>query len=167
MRRIFIRPNIEAGLFSFRNNPLRSTLTITGIVVGIAAVVAVLSIGKGNQLKIEAEVNRMGPSLFWVEPRSSFSMNRVGRSTMLSVSRHESSLTMFDADLIRQRCPLVKYVAPSCSFYAQGTLDGKTVQFNLLATTPQYQQARSIQLVDGRYLCDMDMVLHNDVCVAE
>lgn len=167
MRRILLHQNIEAGLSSFRNNPLRSTLTITGIVVGIAAVVAVLSIGKGNQLKIEAEVNRMGPSLFWVEPRSSFSVSRVGNSTMVSMSRRDTPLSITDVEFIARQCPLVKCVAPTLSFYIQGTIDGKPVQLNIIAATPDYQAVKSIRLVDGRYLCDMDLVLLNNVYVVE
>ncbi|MCL4510106.1 MAG: ABC transporter permease [Bacteroidetes bacterium] len=167
MGRVFIRQNLEAGLFSFRNNPLRSTLTITGIVVGIAAVVAVLSIGKGNQAKIEVEVEKMGPSLFWVEPQSSFSMSQVGTSMMLSVSRTAHNLTIRDAALIKKRCTLVKYVAPASSFFVQGTLDGKTVQLNVVATTPEYQRVKSLQLVEGRYICDMDMKELNNICVVE
>jgi putative ABC transport system permease protein len=167
MNKTIIIQNLEAGLVSFRNNPLRSALTMIGIVVGISAVVAVLSIGKGNEAKVEAQVNKMGASLFWIEPQSRFSVNQVGASMALSMSNYMYHLSVMDVELIKEQCPLVKYVAPETSFYVQGVLDEKSVQVNIIATTPEYEKVKSLHLIGGRYICDMDVKDVSNVCVVE
>lgn len=167
MKRVLITANFEASLASFRSNPLRSTLTITGVVVGIAAVVTVFSIGKGNEARVEAQVSEMGASLLWIEPHSQFRMNQVGRSVRLSVSERPAQLTIRHAELIKNNCTLAKCVAPVSSYFVRAELDGRQIQVSMIATTPEYRMARSLQILNGRYVCDLDIIALNQVCAIE
>jgi putative ABC transport system permease protein len=154
--------NLEVGLSSLGSNPLRSSLTIIGIVVGIAAVVTVLSIGKGHEAKIEAEIQRMGASLFWVERTSRSFVSSYPRKHLLS-----HWLTLADAEAIGKTCTAVMWSVPVSTFFTSGRLNGKSVQLNVCATLSQYFKMKSLELLSGRYLCDEDAMQLSNVCVTE
>lgn len=173
-----IKRNLIVSLTSLRSNLLRSFLTISGIVIGIAAVVAVLSIGKGNEEKIEAQIQQMGANVFWINIlHSPYHENILHRSVVRSVQAfnqgdesylfNSSILTVADANDIRNRCSAVQWTAPFITSYANGKINGKHVQFNLIATSPEYSKVKSLTLVGGRYLADEDLIMQSDVCVIE
>ncbi|MHB8338668.1 MAG: ABC transporter permease [Ignavibacteriaceae bacterium] len=164
-----IKQNLTISLISLRSNLLRSFLTTSGIVIGIAAVVAVLSIGKGNEEKIEAQIQQMGANLFWVTPMSTPLIGNshfAGQSGM-SFSSSQYLLTRKDANAIRDRCKEVLWSAPVITSFGTGELNGKTVQLNVIATDPEYLKVKSLEIVAGRYLVDEDLFQLNNVCVIE
>lgn len=157
-----ITKNLQIALFFFRHNPLRSFLTMIGIIVGIAAVVAVLSIGKGNEAKIEAEIRKIGSSLFWIEP-----LARPAAEPGKFYSAPIQLLTIEDAAAIALNASAVKWSSPVSLLFASGAINGKSTQFSIVATTPQYSKVKSLSLLSGRYLSDIDLIRLNPVCIIE
>jgi putative ABC transport system permease protein len=60
--------NFRLALASLQLNRFRSLLAMLGVVIGVAAVIAVISIGEANRRRIEREVERIGADLFWLQP---------------------------------------------------------------------------------------------------
>lgn len=164
-----IKRNLEIGLVSLLANPLRSVLTMSGIIVGIAAVVAVLAIGKGQEARIRTEVEKMGENLIRITPQ------RLGpaiaRDFPTFTSRPSQTqiepLRLGDAEAIARTCPAIERVAPVATIYSRATINGVSVQVSVSGTTASYQSVRGYQLLVGRYLADEDLRQRSQVCVLE
>jgi putative ABC transport system permease protein len=164
-----IRQNLAAALDSLRLNPLRSYLTTSGIVVGIAAVVIIVSIGKGHKVKIEAEIERLGSDLLWVEvARLPFQSGMQSASARIfPATSVQRSLRVEDAEAVALTCTKIQSSAPIINSFATGSFLGQQTQFSLIATTPEYQKVRSVSLLWGRFLTDMDEKNINNICAIE
>jgi putative ABC transport system permease protein len=164
-----IKPNLEAGFASLCHNPLRAILTVSGIVVGIAAVVAVLAIGKGNEATIEQHVQQMGASLFWIEMRIPASQSGIPQVSQASypVAPYAQALTTNDADKIASRCNLVEWSSPFITTHMTGSVNGKQTQLKVVAVNSRYHKVRSLKIMNGRFFSDLENIQQREVCVAE
>ena len=164
-----IKKSLETSLAALIYNPLRSFLTISGIVIGIAAVVTVLSIGKGHEEKIKEQIREMGTNFFWVDAlqRPVFGNLKIKRQINLSAIPNNSTLTYPDAKSVSNFCSAVKWSAPVVTNFSFGTINGRDYQFNVIATTPEYLKVKSLELIEGRYLSYEDLNQLSSVCVVE
>ena len=161
-----IRQNLTISLISLRSNLLRSFLTMSGIVIGIAAVVAVLSIGKGHEEKIESQIKQMGANVFWVEMIHSpgignFSMQTIQGLMSAAKNRQTAAesfsftpkfLTNTDANAIRNYCTAIQWSAPVITSFANGMLNGKPVQINITPRFPNTEKSNLLQLYQAGIL---------------
>src|SRR6266404_682073 len=104
---------LRMALRALRRNIMRSVLTCLGIIIGIAAVIAMMEIGRGSSYSIEQTIASLGANVIQMDPRDSVvggvSSGGGGRVT----------LTPADADAIRAECSAAKWVAPSVDCRAQ------------------------------------------------
>jgi putative ABC transport system permease protein len=98
---------ILIALGSLIANPLRSFLTLLGIIIGIASIIAVVSIINGLNIYVEEKLSDLGPGVFVVS-RVGFITNR---EDFLAAIRKNKRLTLADAQAIRDRCPMADVVA--------------------------------------------------------
>ena len=139
---------IEA-LESLMSNKLRAGLTILGIVIGVAAVVAMLAVGAGAQNSISNSINGIGTNLLFV---ASGSFQRAQNSTVQRVE----PLTMQDAQAIADplQAPDVAAVAP----IIQGSLDvsynGEQETVQMTGVTPDFAIVRNVTLSEGDFISD-------------
>src|SRR5690242_17443281 len=90
---------LRLSLHSLRRHPMRSALTTLGIVIGIAAVIAMVEIGQGSATAVEKTIAKMGADTILVQPGSSSPGGiRQGAGSVLT-------LTDDDADAIAEECP--------------------------------------------------------------
>ena len=82
------------SLESLNANKLRSMLTVLGIVIGVAAVIAMLSIGRGAEATITSQIESMGTNLIYVSPGST------SQGGVQSISGSAGTLTLDDADAL-------------------------------------------------------------------
>jgi putative ABC transport system permease protein len=99
---------VRTALFALRGNWMRSALTSLGVIIGIAAVIVMVSIGQGTQAEIDRLVSGLGSNRLDVGGAGSFGG---GGARLAQGSRY--SLTVDDADAIREQVPEVQYVAAS------------------------------------------------------
>ena len=92
---------------SLRQHPLRSLLTVLGVVIGVASVIAVLAVGTGTRERIIAQIQSLGGNLILVSPGSA----RVGGAHLGAGAR--PSITLDDAHAIERETPGTIAVAPS------------------------------------------------------
>jgi putative ABC transport system permease protein len=135
------------ALESLSANKLRSMLTVLGIVIGVAAVIAMLSIGRGAQASITSRIESMGTNLVYV------SRGSTSTSGVQSASGSAATLTLDDAAALANLQD-VEAVAASTDSFVQITYQGQNTNTRLLGVTPDYNTVTSLTLVDGEFVTD-------------
>ena len=131
---------------------LRSTLSALGIVFGVAAVVAMMSVGEGARREILAEVGRFGIT------RVSVRAGTVSAETESEARDLQSpGLTLQDARAISEVCPTVESLAPLRARSVQIVSAERRAEALLIATTPSYAQTVEMVVDEGRFLADTDV----------
>jgi putative ABC transport system permease protein len=139
---------IEA-LESLNGNKLRSMLTVLGIVIGVAAVIAMLSIGRGAEASITSRIESMGTNLIYVTPGST------SQSGVQSATGSAGTLTLDDADALADLQNVVA-VSSSTSNFAQVVYQGQNTRTRLMGVTPGYETVSSLTLEDGEFISESD-----------
>ena len=137
---------IEA-LESLNANKLRSMLTVLGIVIGVAAVIAMLSIGRGAEASITSQIESMGTNLVYVSPGST------SEGGVQSASGSAGTLTLDDADALAN-LPDVVDVASVTNSFVQVVYQGQNTNTRLMGVTPGYETVGSLTLEDGVFITD-------------
>ncbi|MGI6453677.1 MAG: ABC transporter permease [Syntrophomonadaceae bacterium] len=136
---------VLVAIDNIRSNKLRTFLTTLGIVIGIAAVIAIVGIGQGGQAMLMQEMEKFGTNLFgiWVNYRE-------------GESWRPGDLTMADIDIIKEKVAEVKYLAPVSYARMQfrGEKGEKAVQ--VIGTTADYAYVRNLETRWGRFIRDDD-----------
>ena len=129
---------------------LRSSLTILGIVIGVAAVIALMSIGRGAEADIVSRIEALGSDLMFVSPgASSFGGVRGAAGSV-------TTLTMDDAVAISAEVPYVTAVAPSYSRSLQLVAGAQNMNAQVSGVTPEYDQVFNLKLADGTFISEYD-----------
>jgi putative ABC transport system permease protein len=136
---------------ALRVNKLRSALTMLGIIIGVAAVIAMVGVGAGAQARVAEQIQSLGSNLIIVLSGSVTSSGiRLGTGSQLTISEDDSAA-------IAREVPLVQASAPSVRGTAQvvyGNLNWATV---IQGVTPDYFEARDWPVVDGRAINPEDV----------
>ncbi len=144
---------VRTATEAIRSHRLRSALTTLGILVGITAVILTVGLGDGARAQVQDEVNALGTNILVISPGSSTSSSGVrgGFGTA-------STLTLSDAEALADPvvAPDVEAVAPTSSTSTELTWETTTWTTTLLGTTPSWEQVRSREVVDGRFLTAAD-----------
>jgi putative ABC transport system permease protein len=142
---------VRMALASLRVNKLRTALTMLGIIIGVAAVIAMVSVGAGAQERIADQIRSMGANLIVVFPGAQTSGGiRWGLGS-------QQTLTEEDARAIGLEVPVVEISAPSVRGSAQtifGNLNWSTI---ILGVTPDYLEAREWPVTSGRMFGSQDV----------
>ncbi|MBI4534394.1 MAG: ABC transporter permease [Candidatus Melainabacteria bacterium] len=141
------------------NNRLRSGLTVLGIIIGIAAVIALLAIGQGAKLESERQIQALGSNLVFVMAGAALS----GHVSLGLGSA--STLTWEDAQAIRDVCPAVENVAPGLDSLQQAQWAGQNTNTNIAGTVPEYPIIRNFYPARGRFFNQSEVDHNARVCV--
>lgn len=125
--------NIGVAFDALRANKLRSALTMLGIIIGVMAVVSLLSIGQGAQSAITEQINSIGTNLVFIQPSPS-----------------SNSLILEDADAIRDSIDGLTYVVPQYIAGTQIKNENGSVQARVVGATPDYFVANNLTIDLGR-----------------
>ncbi len=136
---------------ALRVNKLRSALTMLGIIIGVAAVIAMVGVGAGAQARVAEQIQSLGSNLIIVLSGSVTSSGiRLGTGSQLTISEDDSTA-------IAREVPLVQASAPSVRGTAQvvyGNLNWATA---IQGVTPDYFEAREWPVTDGRAISPEDV----------
>lgn len=148
--------SIKMALYTIMSNKMRTALTILGIVIGIASVIAMVSIGQGNQKKMEKEFQKMGS-------------NRASLYMAYDADYSESDLyNLEDVKAIRQKYGhLLKGISPNAQMTTKYTSGKKELTVNLTGVNESYKSIDSFDLVAGRFLTAGDMTTGRRVVVLD
>jgi putative ABC transport system permease protein len=139
---------------------LRSFLTMLGIVIGVGAVIILMSIGKGTTAQILENIESMGSDLITVTPGASFGFGGVrgaGGSTQ--------TLTIEDGEAIAEEVPYVEAVVPSYSSNLQLVVGSENTNASVTGTTPEYLEVNNVEVASGSFFTEYDYQRGSKVAV--
>ena len=142
---------IKVALRALRRNTMRSILTALGIIIGVGAVIAMVSIGNGAKSQVEAQVASLGENVITVFPGS------FTTGGMRSGWGGASTLTVDDAESIRREVANVLGVTPEMRDRAQVLANGLNWNTQVMGESPDYPSIRSWKLSDGAMFTDQDV----------
>ncbi|OLN32103.1 ABC transporter permease [Desulfosporosinus metallidurans] len=142
--------SIRVSLRALRANKLRSVLTMLGIIIGVAAVIAMVGIGNGATASITSQIQGMGSNLLTISSGQSNSGGVKGGVGSLT------TLSMTDVSKI-QIGAAVKAVAPVSGTNAQVVLGSGNTSTSITGTTEGYETIKNVTMARGRYLTKEDV----------
>ena len=150
----------KVAVLAILRNKTRSLLTCLGIIVGIAAVIAVLAIGKGASTMMVKEISSMGNNLVMVFP----DRNRSGAIRMGLGSGQ--TMTADDAEAIKKELShLVEYVSPAVNVSAQLIRQNRNWNCRISGTSADLPEVRNWQIGEGRFFSEEEVKSSERVCV--
>lgn len=153
--------NVRVALDGLVVNKMRSALTMLGVIIGVASVIALMSIGEGAQASITEEITNIGTNLLFVSPGASES------GPVSGASGSATSLTYSDAEAIADpaNVPDAAFVAPEYSQNAQVIFGDANINTSLLGTTGEYLSAYDLEVASGRFIEEKDVDKRANVAV--
>jgi putative ABC transport system permease protein len=136
---------------------LRSFLTMLGIVIGVGAVIALMSIGKGTQEAILSRIQGLGTNLLFISPGSTTS------SGVRSAQGSSQTLTEEDGEAILEQVANVVAVASTSGSFSQLVYSGQNTNARVTGITPSYQEMTSMEVTNGNLISDYDVQIANKV----
>jgi putative ABC transport system permease protein len=136
-------------------NKLRSILTMLGILIGVAAVISVLSLGSAQQAIVEESFATLGSNLIYVIPREGSVGGMVG----------EATLTVGDAEAIARHASSVVGVAPTAQTYAQVVAGGENLNSLIAGITPEAEWVDNYAVAQGEFITESDYRARSRVAV--
>ncbi len=145
---------LRTGLEAVRTHRLRSSLTMLGILIGIAAVILTVGLGEGAQAKVSSQINALGSNLLIVSPGSSTSSTGL-RGGFGSAS----TLTVRDAAALSNKtvAPDIKAVAPTVSQSESLTAGSTNWTTSVVGSQPDWLPVRARTLSAGRFISAADV----------
>ncbi len=145
------------SLETLGSNKLRSGLTVLGIVIGVAAVIAMLAVGNGATASITGSINQVGTNLLFVFRGARNDPN----------IRNPRPLTMSDANALMDpyAAPHIQAIAPVNQGNGTVEFNGETKTTTIAGVTASYQQVRNVSLLDGEFITDQNVLGRASVVV--
>jgi len=148
---------IRVALESIVANLLRSSLTMLGIVIGIAAVITMVALGSGAQRAVDEQIESLGARVLSVMPGQSFFRGVATES--------RASLTVDDYEALRRDAPLLAEVVPELGYGRQIKFGNKNLRHTINGTTENYPRVHRLQLAHGRMFTAGDIAAKRRVAV--
>ncbi|MCH7682428.1 MAG: ABC transporter permease [Gemmatimonadetes bacterium] len=139
---------IGVAFGAIRANPLRSFLTMLGMVIGVGAVITMVALGTGAQAAVEEQIQSLGTDLLAIYPGQSF-MHGVARGDRVSV-------TMDDAEALAIDGYALRAVVPEMSRRQQIEYGNANASVNVMASTAEYIEIQNQPIVAGRMFTEAD-----------
>ncbi|MDR3540932.1 MAG: ABC transporter permease [Desulfosporosinus sp.] len=142
--------SIRISLRALQANKLRSALTMLGMIIGVAAVIAMVGIGNGATASITSQIQGLGSNLLTVSPGQSNSGGVRGGAGSIT------TLVITDVDKI-QVGTVIKAVAPVSSTNAQVVLGSGNTSTSITGTTQDYEIIKNVSIASGRFITKADV----------
>jgi putative ABC transport system permease protein len=141
-------------------NKLRSALTMLGMIIGVGAVIVLMSVGTGLQNYITSTFEEMGSNLLFVTPANP---DAPGIAAM-TPGYATASLTMDDAEAMRDIRSVIA-VNPTNESFVKLIAGNESVSVVIEGTTPEFQQLYDFEIASGRYISEVDIARRDMVVV--
>ena len=149
-------------LLSFKSlgrNKVRTFLTMLGIVIGIASVIAMVAIGQGAQISVDAQISSLGTNVVMVFPGATT------RGGVMSGAGTGTTLTEDDGQAIKEQCPAVAYVSPQLRSGGQVVYGDLNWSTSLQGGSPDFFAIRDWRIDRGDLFTDQDIRAATKVCL--
>ena len=148
----------RVGLKAILRNPMRSSLTMLGIVIGVACVIAMVAVASGATQSVQDNIGALGTNFIMVFP---------GTMTQSGARMHggESSLTEGDAAAIKAECPSVAYVSAGTRLAAQVVAGGQNWGATVYGVDTEWTFIRAWNVAAGEFFTEAEVRGAAKVCV--
>ncbi len=146
-----IAASMKIALRALRINKMRSALTMLGIVIGVAAVIAMVAVGSGAEERIKAQIASIGSNLIIVLSGS------ITSSGIRMGTGNAQTLTEDDARAIARECDAAALAAPAVRGGVQTVYGNNNWGTQVLGTTPDYLQIRDVEIARGQAFTTSDV----------
>ncbi len=140
---------LQVAFRELRGSLSRSLLTMLGVIIGVAAVVAMVALGQGAKRDVAKNIKNLGANLLIIRP----GLLQKGHVRKAAAQ----TLTLEDAHLIRKHVKKIISVAPAISQAAQVKYFNKNTKTNIIGVTPEYLSARKFTVEKGRFFTLRDV----------
>ena len=154
------RESILIALEGLKSNKLRSMLTMLGIIIGVGAVIAMVSIGMGVQQKVQNSIASLGSNLLIVMPGSN-----APPGTVRLAAGSNITLTNQDAKAISREIAGISYVLPGVSSQYQVIYGNQNWKTTVQGTTPDFLPVRNFSMAAGSFFSSKDESSRSRVAV--
>jgi len=153
-----VSASFRIAMRALASNPLRSLLTMLGVIIGVGAVVAMIAIGQGARQAVTQQVQALGSNLLTVFA----SVAQLG-----GVARGDAvrTLTLEDAEAVRKEVPGVTGISAEFSRAAQVVFRGENTTTTVSGVTPEFQVVRNFRPARGEFFTEEDMRTRAKVAV--
>lgn len=142
---------IRISIRALKANKLRSILTMLGIIIGVAAVIAMVGIGNGATANITSQIKGLGSNLLIVSP------GQTNSGGVKGAAGSSNTLLMKDITKIQNSCPAVKSLAPFVSSNVQVVYGSGNTSTSAAGTTESYAEVRNLTIERGRFITKEDV----------
>ena len=144
------------ALKEIRRHKLRSFLTTLGIIIGVASVVTMVSLGNGATQSVQAQVSSLGTNVLTIRPGQGFGRGGAARRAYFDLD---------DVEAIRTQIDGLRIVAPQTSAQATAIYEAQNWSTTVAGTTNGYFHASNLELAQGRIFSDAELAAGKSVCV--
>lgn len=150
---------VRIALKALQRNKLRALLTMLGIIIGVAAVIAMVAIGQGSKQSIHDQLSNMGSNMITVQPASNLAGGvRIAGSSF-------QTLTIKDIVALRLNPQYITEVSPSITARGQAIFGALNWPTSMAGVTPEYLDIRKLTLRDGIPFSNHDVLTSAKVCL--
>ena len=150
----------KIALRAIAANKLRSFLTMLGIIIGVASVIAMLAIGQGSKKSIQANIAEMGSNMIMIRP---------GQDKGPGGARQDASemqtLKLKDYETLRDDAKYLAAVSPSVNSSGQFIFGNNNTPSTIYGISPDYLEIRQLKVQDGEMFTDDDIKSSAKVCL--
>ncbi|HUN65735.1 MAG TPA: ABC transporter permease [Bacteroidota bacterium] len=144
---------------ALRQNKMRSLLTMLGIIIGVGAVIAMVAIGQGAQVQVDAQIGSLGTNVILIFP--SF-MNTGG---VRGGAQTGTTLTEEDGLAIKEQCPAIAYLSPMIRAGGQIVYGDNNWATSIQGGSPDFFAIRDWRIDQGEFFTDADVRGATKVCL--
>ena len=144
---------IRVAFRALVRNKMRAALTMLGIIIGVSAVIAMVSIGQGASASVQAQIESIGTNLLFV----SAGAQNVGGVRSGTGDTGNQNLTVDDLEAIKREVPSVSMVTPSVNARSQLVAGNMNWNTNVTGVSEQYPEIRKWPVAAGSFFTDADI----------
>jgi len=150
---------IRLAIRALQRNKLRALLTMLGIIIGVAAVIAMMSIGEGSKQAINTSLSSMGSNMITIMPQS----NEPGGARMSRSSIQ--TLTIADVKALEKGAPNIAEISPLASSSGQAINGASNWPTTIQGVSPAYLEIRKLSVKEGIVFSEQDVKSSAKVCL--
>ena len=157
--RIKTLQNFRVAWKALRANKVRSLLTLIGIIIGVASLIVMTSIGEGTRYEIMQRIYSMGSNLIFLRAGDG------GGVLKSRIGSQKRFITMKDMEFVKEKCKLIKNLAPEIRDSVIARYYSNNLSTRLIGSTADYLEVRNFTIEKGRVFSDEEMKSRAAVCI--
>ncbi|MBU9708027.1 MULTISPECIES: ABC transporter permease [Paenibacillus] len=154
-----VMETIRVSMNSLTTNKMRSFLTILGIIIGVAAVIAIMAIGNGSKASIKEEINKLGNNVLLVAPVMPMTEEEINQDTL-------PSFTWTDVEALEQKSSIAAMM-PRISNSSKAAWGRYNYNATIVGTSASFYKAKKFSFAEGRTFTNDEMDKRRNVAILE